>query len=395
MKTLIGAILVLAVCTPSAFARKWTDSTGKYTVEAELVDIKDGKVRLRKEDGSVIAVPLDWLSEADRAFANSQALKNNSAQQQPKKTKPSVSRTSDDAAESVADTDAAVGGSTTVEPKVGPSPLPSKLPAEAAALKGEWFVDLSLAKGRIEGGVTILAVGSNCFKSLTIEDRQLTLCYSDQETTKEVFEYEHKGISEDGTHAFGLGKRVSSGKEVVKNGGTLRLRTIKDEEGAAVLDLSGADPDQRLVTLRAYPMRKRASRELPKMGKPNPDAQVNVGGVYFCGPLPGFQKPGWRYICFFADGTATYCGDYVKPDEIRAKYTETLRVTNGNMTTTTYVWKGSYQVQKGHLTILVKKEDGDELRFEGAIYGGELHLRKGQKSSLKDEGVYYFKALPQ
>ncbi len=38
-------------------AREWTDVTGQYRVEAELIDFTDGVVRLRKEDGTEIAVP--------------------------------------------------------------------------------------------------------------------------------------------------------------------------------------------------------------------------------------------------------------------------------------------------------------------------------------------------
>ncbi len=68
MRTLIAAVLVLAICTPTAFARKWTDSTGKHTVEAEFLEFKDGKVWLKKEDGSVIPVPIERLSEADQQF---------------------------------------------------------------------------------------------------------------------------------------------------------------------------------------------------------------------------------------------------------------------------------------------------------------------------------------
>lgn len=49
-------------------ARRWTDSTGKYTVEAEFVGFKDGKVQLKKEDGKTITVPIDKLSEADQEF---------------------------------------------------------------------------------------------------------------------------------------------------------------------------------------------------------------------------------------------------------------------------------------------------------------------------------------
>lgn len=68
MRTLIAAMLVLAVCTPVALARKWTDSTGKYSLEAELVDVKEGKVLLKREGGTIVSVPLEKLSTADQDF---------------------------------------------------------------------------------------------------------------------------------------------------------------------------------------------------------------------------------------------------------------------------------------------------------------------------------------
>ncbi len=49
--------------------RTWTDSTGQFKVEAELIRVADGKVELKKADGTVIAVPLDRLSPADQAAA--------------------------------------------------------------------------------------------------------------------------------------------------------------------------------------------------------------------------------------------------------------------------------------------------------------------------------------
>ena len=56
-----------------ASARTWTDSTGNHTVEAEFVDLKDGKVRLKKEDGKTITIPIERLSEADQEFVKSTA----------------------------------------------------------------------------------------------------------------------------------------------------------------------------------------------------------------------------------------------------------------------------------------------------------------------------------
>jgi formylglycine-generating enzyme required for sulfatase activity len=64
MRSLIAAMLVLAVCTPVSFARQWTDSTGKFKVEAEFVEFKDGAVRLKKASGSTFTIPFEKLSQA-------------------------------------------------------------------------------------------------------------------------------------------------------------------------------------------------------------------------------------------------------------------------------------------------------------------------------------------
>ena len=42
---------ILATTAPLASARKWTSSDGQYAVEAELVEIADGKVHLKKPEG--------------------------------------------------------------------------------------------------------------------------------------------------------------------------------------------------------------------------------------------------------------------------------------------------------------------------------------------------------
>ena len=63
----LPALLVLLAVSP-AWARTWTDDTGQFSVEAELVEVKDGKAWLRKSDGKVIAVPLAKLSQSDRDF---------------------------------------------------------------------------------------------------------------------------------------------------------------------------------------------------------------------------------------------------------------------------------------------------------------------------------------
>ncbi|MGB6043618.1 MAG: SHD1 domain-containing protein, partial [Pirellulales bacterium] len=48
--------------------RKWSDVGGRFSIEAELLGVSAGKVRLRKSDGSVVTVALEKLSQADREF---------------------------------------------------------------------------------------------------------------------------------------------------------------------------------------------------------------------------------------------------------------------------------------------------------------------------------------
>lgn len=49
-----------------ATARTWTDNTGKFTIEAELEELRDDRVVLKRTDGTRITVPLERLSTTDR-----------------------------------------------------------------------------------------------------------------------------------------------------------------------------------------------------------------------------------------------------------------------------------------------------------------------------------------
>ncbi|MBC8426491.1 SUMF1/EgtB/PvdO family nonheme iron enzyme [bacterium] len=62
------AAVLCAVWVSSLGARQWTDRSGEYRVEAELVGFQDGVVTLRKTDGTEVQVALDTLSEADGRF---------------------------------------------------------------------------------------------------------------------------------------------------------------------------------------------------------------------------------------------------------------------------------------------------------------------------------------
>jgi len=50
--------------------RTWTDSTGKFKIDATFVELKDGKVKLTKDDGSEVSIPLEKLSGPDQEIAN-------------------------------------------------------------------------------------------------------------------------------------------------------------------------------------------------------------------------------------------------------------------------------------------------------------------------------------
>ncbi len=64
-------VSVAATITGEVFAeqsRTWTSADGKFTVEAELFEVGEEGVRLRKADGTVISVPLAKLSKQDRDY---------------------------------------------------------------------------------------------------------------------------------------------------------------------------------------------------------------------------------------------------------------------------------------------------------------------------------------
>lgn len=50
--------------------RQWTDNSGQFRVQARLVLILDGKVRLLKETGRTTTVLLERLSTDDRAYVD-------------------------------------------------------------------------------------------------------------------------------------------------------------------------------------------------------------------------------------------------------------------------------------------------------------------------------------
>ena len=62
----LGLMFLLGFCVPNAQARKWTDKSGKYSIDAEFVGLTDGQVTLKRSDGRTIRLALENLSKADQ-----------------------------------------------------------------------------------------------------------------------------------------------------------------------------------------------------------------------------------------------------------------------------------------------------------------------------------------
>ena len=56
--------------TQQAEFRTWTSSTGGSTTEAAFLDFREGKVRLKKRNESILSVPIEKLSQADQNWVN-------------------------------------------------------------------------------------------------------------------------------------------------------------------------------------------------------------------------------------------------------------------------------------------------------------------------------------
>jgi hypothetical protein len=75
LRLLGAAAAAWIVFAAEAPARTWTDSTDKHSIEADLVDVRDGTVRLKKENGNVITLPVEKLSDEDQKFLKEEEAK--------------------------------------------------------------------------------------------------------------------------------------------------------------------------------------------------------------------------------------------------------------------------------------------------------------------------------
>jgi hypothetical protein len=71
-KSLILFIAAWAGLAAAAAGREWTDSTGKYHTQADMVGFNEKMVILKKENHDLVAVPLDKLSEQDLKYLKSE-----------------------------------------------------------------------------------------------------------------------------------------------------------------------------------------------------------------------------------------------------------------------------------------------------------------------------------
>jgi hypothetical protein len=66
-----GVLAALAALAQPAAARQWTDSTGHYKIDAELLGFSDALAVLKKDNQQLVVIPLEKLSAQDRAYVQS------------------------------------------------------------------------------------------------------------------------------------------------------------------------------------------------------------------------------------------------------------------------------------------------------------------------------------
>ncbi|MHB8865704.1 MAG: SHD1 domain-containing protein [Pirellulaceae bacterium] len=68
--SILLGVLILSrlVAADDPQPRTWKDATGSFSVVAAFVDVTEGKVQLKREDGTVLTVPLEQLSSTDQQY---------------------------------------------------------------------------------------------------------------------------------------------------------------------------------------------------------------------------------------------------------------------------------------------------------------------------------------
>jgi hypothetical protein len=76
--------VIVAFCARSSDGRLWTDATGHYTVEADLIAFNEDQVILQRADRELAEVKISKLSRADREYLKSKEAKDLAQQLQDK-----------------------------------------------------------------------------------------------------------------------------------------------------------------------------------------------------------------------------------------------------------------------------------------------------------------------
>jgi hypothetical protein len=71
MKRSLLVLAIVFLIPHFVCARVWTDSTGKYSIEADLIAFNESTVILQRSDHQLGQVPIDKLSQADRDYLKS------------------------------------------------------------------------------------------------------------------------------------------------------------------------------------------------------------------------------------------------------------------------------------------------------------------------------------
>ena len=72
MKWFLKSMVFCVLLSQQGWARVWTDTSGQFKVEADLVVADQSLVVLRTAKGNLLAVKISELSEADRSYLNAQ-----------------------------------------------------------------------------------------------------------------------------------------------------------------------------------------------------------------------------------------------------------------------------------------------------------------------------------
>ena len=70
--TIVAALAIAVLILPvTASARTWSDKTGKYKIDADLIAFNDKSVVLQRADHELGMVPINALSQADQEYLKS------------------------------------------------------------------------------------------------------------------------------------------------------------------------------------------------------------------------------------------------------------------------------------------------------------------------------------